>query len=436
MAKKTIIPEAPKSKASILAERLQKKFPGVQTAGGLLGSYRYLDFCDPKSGRPALSMEWLFGARGLWAGRIINLIAHYSKGKSSFMYYMYACAQKLKSGAWCNHAETEGAPPPPDFIASYGADPDDMVVAEPRSLEEAMSWVDETEANIRGPWGSGGIDPETGRQMKSKFTEPLDAGMTQPILFGIDSMSALAVENKTMVDVSDKTKVGQPGVSSKLLREYLSEHNMRFKQRYVSLMLASHQTAKIEMGGGMKAKGEDVNCKAKDAIGIYSTYEVTVNSKQWRAKEAPYTQYGDIVTMRTTKNKMAPRFRELSLYLRTNQGFDWVATDIEWLFTNANSPFVRADMKVRFGEITRRAGTVKCTYLREETFESYDAFLDALYADKEFLPTVREALRLRGFGFKFETDYRAQLRQDAVVVPESGVAPEVLADIEDTPEEV
>jgi len=434
MAKKQLIPEAPKSKMSILAERLSKKFPGVQTAGGLLNSYRYIDFCDPKSGRPALSLEWLFGARGLWAGRILNLIAHYSKGKSSFMYFMYACAQRLRSGAWCNHGETEGAPPPPDFIASYGADPDDLMVAEPRSLEEAMSWVDETEANIRGAWGTG-VDPETGKAVKSKFTEPLDAEMTQPILFGIDSLSALGIEEKTMTDVSDKTKTAQPGNHAKKLREYLSERNMRFKQRYVSLMLASHQTANINMGGGMKPKGADINCKAKDAIGIYATYEVTVEAKQWRDKDPPYAQYGDIVTLRTTKNKMAPRYRELNMYLRTNKGFDITQTEIEWLFGNPNSPFVRADLKEKFGEITRRAGTIKCLYLQEKAFESYDAFLDALYADKEFLPTVREALRLRGFGFKFETDYRAQLRQDAAVVPEAVVDPDAIADLEETPEE-
>jgi len=47
---------------------------------------------------------------------------------------------------------------------------------------------------------------------------------------------------------------------------------------------------------------------------------------------------------------------------------------------------------------------------------------------------VREALRLRGFGFKFETDYRAQLRQDAVVIADSGLDPESLDDIEETPD--
>jgi len=435
MAKQKLIePEAPRSKSSLLAERLAKSFPGTLTAGELLGSYRYIDFCNPRSGNPTLAMEWLFGARGLWAGRLLNLIAKYSKGKSSFMYWMYACAQRLASGAWCCHNETEGAPAPPDFIASYGADPDDLLMGESRSLEEMMSWLDETEANIRGSWGTGSIDPATGRAKKSKFTDPFDADLAQPIVVGIDSISALGVENGAMMDVSDKTKTAQPGIQSKKLREYLSERNMRFKQRQVLLMLASHQTDKLDMGGGgMKAKGADVNCRAKEALGIYATYEITLDSKKWCDDKPPYTQYGDIVTIRTTKNKMAPRYREIRLYLRTGSGFDFTQTDMDWLTSNPCSPFVNATLKEKYGDLTTYGAKVTCKLLQEKPFATADEFLNALYANKELVTSMRRDLRMRGFGFDFETKYKDQLKKDGIIpevkplIPEDGV-PEELDD--------
>lgn len=420
---KPLIPEPAGSKMHVLAMKLQKNHPDATTASEAARAWRYIDFCDPHTGRPCLALEWLFGARGLLVGRILNLIASYSKGKSSFMYFMYACAQRMLGGAWCCHMETEGAPAPPDFIASYGTNPADLLIGCKTSLESCMEWMDETEATVRGEWGQV-KDPETGKIKKSEFTDPLDPLLTMPIIMGIDSLSSLGIEEKVQMDVADKTKTAQPGVHAKKIREYMRERVGRWHQRQLLLMMASHETKKIEMGGGMKAKGADVTSLAKDAVGIHATYEVLVQSKKWSDKNPPYVQYGDIINLYTTKNKISPRYRNLDLYLRTGKGFDLVQTDVEWFLSNADSPFVHPQMQQVFGTIKRYAGRITCPVLQAESFPTQDAFLDALYKRQDIVMGMREWLRIRGFGFKFETDYgiHTELPEPAAEAADTAVA--------------
>jgi hypothetical protein len=420
--KKALVPEPGQTRAHMLAARLRDTNPDVGTAADSVNKWSYIDFCDPKkNGRPCLALEWLFGARGLLVGRLLNLIATYSKGKSSFMYLMYACAQRMLNGAWCCHEESEGAPAPADFIASYGCNPDDLVIAGKTSLEETFEWVDETEAMIRGPWGVGEIDPETGKKKASKFVDPFDPLMERPIILGVDSLSSLGLLNKVNVDVADMSKTAQPGAHAKAIREYLRDHVGRFNQRKLLLMLSSHETKKIDMGGkfgGGKNKSQsDVTSIAREAVGIQATYEVTITSKTWRDKDPPYTKYGDIIAMYTEKNKVSPRYRSLDMYLRPGKGYDLTMTDVTWLAKDPESPFVHPEMTPTFGTIATRAGTVKCPLLQEKAFETYDDFLDALYARTDILQGMREWLRIRGFGFKFETDYKLEFEDDDEAAP-------------------
>lgn len=162
--KKALEPSPPLSRAGALAERLQKNHEAseVYCASDIMKSWRFVDFYNPLQKIPSLSLEWLFGGRGLLAGRIIRLQASYGTGKSSFMWLMYAAAQAL-SKAWCYHVESEATPPPPDFIESFGCHTDNLLIAHPRSLEQCFEGLDEMLAEIRGGLG-GSIDPETGRK--------------------------------------------------------------------------------------------------------------------------------------------------------------------------------------------------------------------------------------------------------------------------------
>lgn len=415
--KQPLIPEPKQSRAHLLASRLKKTNPDVGTAGDSVKSWRYVDFCDPKRNRPTIAMEWLFGARGLLSGRLMNLIATYSKGKSSFMYFIYACAQKI--GAWCCHLESEGAPAPADFIASYGADPDDIMIAGKTSLEDTMIWMDETESTIRGEWGSA-VDPDTGKKMKTKFTDPLDPGLDYPIVMGIDSLSSLGLLATVDVDVVDAKKNSGIGQHARKMRGYLRDHVGRFSQRLTLLMLASHQTKKVNMGGGkMQPKDADVDSIAKEAVGIQATYEVIVSSKPWRAKTSPFTQYGDIIELRTTKNKISPRGRAVSMYLNVGNGFDMVETDTNWFLTCKSSPFVDPKLTPRFGTLAPYGTKITCPLLQEKAFQTREEFIAALYSRTDIVAAMREALRIRGFGFDFEVNYSHELdsAEDCIIDP-------------------
>ncbi len=41
----------------------------------------------------------------------------------------------------------------------------------------------------------------------------------------------------------------------------------------------------------------------------------------------------------------------------------------------------------------------------DKVFKTADEFIEALYSDAELLRKIREHLRIRGFGFDFETQY-------------------------------
>lgn len=402
-------------RASALLASVGKLLPNVSTSHSMLERYRYVDFVDPKHNRPILSLEWEFGGRGLWVGRLLHMIAKYSKGKSSFMFFMYACAQRLTSGAWCNHIETEGASAPPDFQASFGVDPKNLVVAEESSLESVLETVDTLEASIRGEWGIT-VDPETGKKVKSKFQSPLDPQLEAPIVTGVDSISSLGIEESSRADVTNISKAEQPGTHAKKIRKYLSEHVGRFNLRHMLLMLASHQTAKLNMGvpARMVAKGEEVNSRAKEAISIYATYEITMESKRWRDAKDTTQVLGEVIEIFTTKNKMSPRNRKLNIYMRTAKGFDWAQTDMIWLMTNPASPFVDPVLQAQFGTLTMRAGKVTCPILSPtEKYDSVGDFLTAFYANTDLVMAIREALRIRGWGFAFETSYDETPEEEA-----------------------
>lgn len=170
-----------------LMRRLQENSSTISSASQVMSTWRYLDFWNPKDDLPCISQEWLLGARGYLAGRIAQLRAKYSKGKSSYMYLQYAAAQK-RAQAFCFHVETEGAGAPADYIASFGCDPNDLLVAEIPSLEECLREIDQLICQVRG--GFGGSVGEMGRAVKTKFNDPIDPDLTAPIVIGIDSQLA------------------------------------------------------------------------------------------------------------------------------------------------------------------------------------------------------------------------------------------------------
>jgi len=390
-------PSPPLTRAGSLAERLRDNHEGapVYTAADMMKMWRYIDFHNPLMQIPSISLEWLLGCRGLLAGRIMQLRATYSKGKSSLMYLIYAAAQML-SDAFCYHVETEGAGSPPDYIASFGCDPENLVVDEMASLEECFARLDEVVAEIRG--GFGGSKNKEGRTIKTKFVNPLDEAMAAPIVAGIDSLSALGLADYVDEDVADMTGTPALASHSRKVRDYLRRRVARFKQTQTLLMLTSHETAKIQ-SGRKSFGGPQKSALAQEAIGIHATYILDLAAKTWMNKDRG-ERYGDIITLTTSKNKLSPKGRVLDLYLHWNHGFDLVTTDTEFLLHHQASPL---------REVTRRIGGrapgIKCEPLGDGTFHTDEEFIRAFYANEQLLQACRVALRIRGFGFDFEKKY-------------------------------
>ena len=408
-AKKELVPSAPVTRISGLISRMQKSGTSICTAADMTANWRYIDFCNLRLNLPCLAMEWLFGARGLLAGRLIQLRATYSKGKSSFMYYMYACGQRC-SDSYCFHAETEGAAAPPDFIAGFCADPAKMAVAEIQSLEDCLARIDEVIAEIRGGRG-GGIDPETGRVRKTKYTDPLDPDKQAPIMVGVDSLSSLGIQDKVEADIADMTKAGQLSKHARVLREYLRTRMGLYRDSQCLLMLATHETAKIETGKKkMFGGGDQKNSMAQEAIGVHATYAVDVDSHTWADNDKGVI-LGNRITYYTFKNKLSPRYRKLDVFMRTNMGFDMTTTDCEFLLSHPASPLSK-------DECYRQGGGIKCPELSDRVFKNPEEFLAALYGNEGMLKRMREKLRIRGFGFDFETKYQEHLNQLALTVGE------------------
>jgi RecA/RadA recombinase len=396
MAPKKKMTPTPTTRAAALVDRLtknSKKERDIYCASDIMKGWRYVDFRNPQYGIPCLALEYLFGCRGLLAGRIIKLQASYGVGKSSFMWLMYAAAQQPGCDAFCYHIETEGAPPPPDFIASFGCDPSNLATGQPKSLEQCFELLDETMAEIRGGLG-GGINPETGRKQKSKYTDPLDPDCEVPIVIGIDSFSALGLETEVEEDILDMRKTSALAEHSRKLSKYMRDRTDRFKKGQALLMLAAQQKSKINTGMSRGA-GSDKTTLADSVIGFHATYALEMQSYPYKDKAG--NDIGDRIIVKTTKNKLSPKNRVIDLYLVRNHGFDLAKTDFEFITKHSDSPLKEVTYKHSHG--------VTCKPLSDKSFPDEGSFLKALYANEELIKGVRQALRIRGFGFDFETKY-------------------------------
>lgn len=396
--KKKELVASKRHRADELVARLKKNDDkrDVYCASDLMKNWRYIDFINPALNMPTLALEWFFGGRGLLAGRITKLQAKYGVGKSSFMWLVYASAQAFDS--YCYHIESEAAPPPPDFIWSFGCDPSKLVTEQPKSLEQCLEFIDQVVAEIRGGMG-GGINPATGRQQKTKFTDPLDPNMEVPIVIGVDSVSALGLETAVETDILDMRSSAALAKHSRIIGEYFRNRSDRFKQTQSLIMMAAQEKAVINTGGPFAhaAGNKSTSTLADSPIGFHSTYVVEMRNNKYVDKSTG-TDLGERITCFTTKNKLSPKHRTIELYLVRDRGFDLVKTDMDFLVSHPASPLA--------GSIGRSSHGVKSDLVDNAKWYKDDIeFLRKFYTNEDLVMTCREKLRIRGFEFAFETKY-------------------------------
>lgn len=366
----------------ILGKNAKKAKTGAAylTVADVARNYRWIDFTDPKLNCPALILEWLWGARGMLTGRMLKIDAPEGSGKSSYLMLQYAMGQRTHD-AFCVHEETEQAIPPPDYIASFGADPENILFPQldVKSLDKIFEDIDWTCAQIRTD-----VDPEK----------------KNPIIVGLDSISAAGSADAVEEDTFDLSK-GGIGEVARLVSKYFRDRFGLLAKKDVFLVIIAQQRNKIQTGGFMRPGEPKMTTIAAQTLDYHASYRLTMYAS---ALKDAGRQFGDLVTLTVKKNKVSPKARSCSIPLVWGSGFDLQSPFVEMLAkrTSAGDPIVLPSGDTFAVE---QSSYIKCPLLNfsaRSCPEAKNELMQAVYANPELLAGIREALQVRGFGFKFE----------------------------------
>jgi len=374
-----------------LVEKDAKHKSTFYRASSVGSDWRYIDFIDLANKRPCLPLEWLYGTRGFLTGRIVKYLSNEAAGKSSVLLMNVGMAQAT-GGVWPCIWETEKTVPPPDYIHSLGCDPKNLLLQAPDTVKECLSGIPAFIKTIRGK----NVDPD------KEF----------PILLGIDSVSGLGA-NAVDIEEGDKKSEDSLGYHARQFSKFFREAFKLCAREDAILFATAQEKANIETGGMPGAKprgGSKKNTSIADApFAYHASWIIKLYHKQ--AVKDDGTVEGELVTMLSTKNKLAPRQRLVNVLMRKHS---LAGDEPVWSFSQAtvqllfgpSSPFDQ-DKCQSGGGWYRHDALGGSNYRLED-------FVDAFYSNEALLMEVREKLRIRGFGFKFETDYaNEEERNDA-----------------------
>ena len=361
----------------VLNKNAKKEKSGTNygTIAGTVDNYRWIDFADPKNKCPALVLEWLWGARGMLTGRMMKIEAPEGSGKSSYLMLQYAMAQ-MQHNAFCIHEETEHAIAPPDYIASFGANPDNILFPdlEVRSLENIFANIDYVCAKIRSE---------------------VDAEKKYPIVAGLDSISAAGAEANMEEESFDSSK-GGIGETARLVSKYFRDRLHELAKQDVLMVIIAQQRNKINTGGFARPGETKMTTIAAGPLDYHASYRLTMYAS---AMKDAGKQIGDLVTFTVKKNKVSNKAKSCSIPLNWGKGFDLQTPCVEL--------FARNPLALPSGDIltVEQSSYVKCPMLNfsaRSCPESKLELMQAIYANAPLLSQIREALQVRGFGFGFE----------------------------------
>jgi RecA/RadA recombinase len=357
--------------------------------GSTVGSnWRYVDFDDESRNRPSLPLEYLYGARGFITGRIVKLDAGKATGKSSSMFMAYGMAQ-MTGGCWAIHYETEDTPPPADFMAHLGCDPEEVFIEHP---EELTSFLDSVEDKVK------------------TIRESIDKDNKHPILLGLDSVSGIGVDENKVEKKGGKKKdsnnSGQVAYHSRAFSKWFRE-KLKILAKNDVVLLASGQL-KENIGAGMFAsQDEQESTLAGKTFGFHATWVVRMTHSKWRDTKTGEL-YGEYITCRCTKNKVNAPNRFIKIHLRTTEN-PIEGNTSGWDFTQATVDLLSG--KFRNDPPLGDRFSVKGAYYYIDGWNNdkgllKEDFVDKFLADEELVMEARKGMRIRGFGFPFESDFK------------------------------
>lgn len=359
-------------------------------ASDIPASWRYMDFCDVTvPGRPCLPMEYLFGTRGLLAGRLVMIVADEAVGKSSMLYLLYGMMQRTCS-VWGEHHDTEQALMPPDRIHALGCDPSRLLTVNPGSLEAATAEMSSFVQRVR---------------------TQIDVERKIPICLSLDSISAAA--EAEIDDVTGEVD-GDKGLGkhARTISQFLRGQLRYLAISDVALMFTAQWRANINldpMRGGNPHKTKTFIAERPCRFHASWLLDMT----KYKLDDGG-VNVGDRIMITMDKNKLAPKARtmELHLYRDRKPAWDFTKANIDLLF-GSGSPLPE-------GKFESGGGWYKCDGIGDGKKMRAEDFVNAFYTNEALIMECRERLKIRGFGFKFETDYAipAELeKQDAEEKP-------------------
>jgi len=357
----------------------------LKTASRLTENWTWIDFCDPHLRQPCLALEWLFGSRGLLCGRMMKMEALEGVGKSSLCYMFHGMAQQ--QGCFCWHGESEDAASPPDYIAKFGCNPTELLLQQPGSLERSFEAMEMVIKNIRTD-----IDP---------------AG-DHPILASMDSISGFGSD--AQMDDAGNNPDGNAGLGAhaRAVSRWFRDRGYILEKQRVVLLATTQLKEKINTAGFTPQTGAGSRSGttiAANPLNYHATWRLRMSATRLRDSNSA-VDIGEKLTLLTTKNKLSPRERALTIDHYREAGFDMMSATCDLL--RELSPIILPDASVF--EIKQAGAYVKSpTLLGGKNVHSNRAgkqeLVEDLYKNEALLMQIREALRIRGFGFAFETQY-------------------------------
>lgn len=367
------------SKLLEIAENDAKRKSDFYRATDEMATWRYVDFIDLSKNRPCLPLEWLYGTRGFLCGRCVKYDSNEQAGKSSILLMNVGMAQRT-GGAYSQLWETEKAVPPPDYIYSLGCDPKFLLLSKPDTVDVA---VDEMVRFIRTV--RDGIDPEK----------------RYPIIEGVDSVSGLGADELDIEEKDKKKSKAGLGFHARMFSKYFREKFKLNAREDVVLFATGQVKANIDTGS-LPGMGKKTTTMAAAPFAYHGSWVIKLYHST--AKDSDGKALGESISMFTEKNKLAPKHRSVKVLLRHLE--DVPEGETRWDFTQANidllfGPNCPFDPK----HYKSGGGWYSHTALNGGKSVHKQDFVDLFYANDELVMEAREALRIRGFGFDFETKY-------------------------------
>jgi hypothetical protein len=161
----------------------------------------------------------------------------------------------------------------------------------------------------------------------------------------------------------------------------------------------------------MSYGGPQKSALGQEALAGAMSFGIDMSDRKWMDSGV---EAGSIQSLKTFKNKFAPRWRTVELFREKLGGYNLVETDVNFLVAHPESPFAPGKVLNPDGcrALYRDAGGLHCPLLRQQAYKSKEEFIHDLNANKDMFDTMMEGLRVRGYGFDFETNFDPDAQPD------------------------